>query len=291
MAPVLALVGERPEALVLMRLAMVPLYLLSLWLTYLLARRLFDARVALFAAVLAGLHYEFFFKSIEFRTDDLWTVAWLAALAVLVGGPLGAGRAFAAAAALGAALAVSQKTVLLAAALVAAASFVAVLSAEVRAAFPPRRLAALAAAATAGFLALPAVLAAFFAAHGALGAAARDVIGHNVLPGLGDWKEPWRLALLPLGGLAAAWAAASGLRAAGGARVRVLRVVRLPDGRALRRWPRRVLAAGHRAGLPAGLAARRHLPPSPVSSAGRSGATHAARAAGRSRPRSCWPCS
>ena len=224
MAPILALVGERPDALVLMRFAMVPLYLLSLWLTYLLARRLFDARVALGAAVLAGLHYEFFFKSIEFRTDTLWTVAWLAALAVVAGGPLNAGRAFAAAAALGAAFSVSQKTFLLAAALAAAALFVAGLSAEVRTAFPARRIATLAAAAAAGFLLLPAVLTAFFAAQGALGALAYGVIAHNVLPGLGEWREPWRWAVLPLGGVAAAWAAAPRLRAAGGDRIRVLRV-------------------------------------------------------------------
>jgi hypothetical protein len=224
MAPVLAFVGERPDALVLMRFAMLPLYLLSLWLTYLLARRLFDARVALGAAVLAGVHYEFFFKSIEFRTDNMWTVAWLAALAVAAGGRLGAGRAFAAGAALGAAISISQKTVLLAAALAAAALLVAGLSAEVRAAFPARRIAALAAAAAAGFLLLPAVLTAFFAAQGALGALAYGVIGHNVLPGLGDWKEPWRLAIVPMGGAAAAWAAAPRLRAAGGDRIRVLRV-------------------------------------------------------------------
>lgn len=224
MAPVLALIGERADALVLMRFAMVPLYLLSLWLTYRLARRLFDARVALFAAVLAGLHYEFFFKSIEFRTDNLWTVAWLAALAVAAGGPLGAGRTFAAAAALGAAFSVSQKTFLLAAALVAAALFVAGLSAEVRAAFPARRIATLAAAVAAGFLLVPAILTAFFAAQGALGALAYGVIGHNILPDLGDWREPWRLAILPLGGVATAWAAAPRVRAAGGDRIQVLRV-------------------------------------------------------------------
>lgn len=224
-APVLGLVGERPDALVLMRVAMVPLYLISLGLTYLLARRLFDARVALFAAALAGLHYEFFFKSLEFRTDDLWVVGWLAALAVLAGGPPAAGRVFAAAAVLGAALAVSQKTALLVAALAASALLVAALSAEIRAAFPARRLVTLGAAAAAGLLLLPAAIAAFFAARGALGALAYGVIGHNVLPGLGAWNEPWRLALLPSGGLAAAWVAAPRLRAAGRDRIRVLRVV------------------------------------------------------------------
>jgi hypothetical protein len=224
MAPVLVFVGERSDALVLMRFAMLPLYLLSLWLTYLLARRLFDARVALFAAALAGLHYEFFFKSIEFRTDNMWTAAWLAALAVAAGGPFSARRVFAAAAALGAALSIAQKTVLLAAALAAAALLVAALSAAVRSAFPPRRLAALAAAAATGFLLLPAVLAAFFAAEGAFGALVHDVIAHNLLPGLGDGRPAWRLLFLPLGAVAAAWVAAPRLRAAGNDRIRVLRV-------------------------------------------------------------------
>jgi len=225
MAPILMLVGERPDALVFMRFAMLPLYLLSLWLTYLLARRLFNGRVALFAAVLAGLHFEFFFKSLEFRTDDLWTVAWLVALVVAASGPFSTRRVFAAAAVLGAALCISMKTVLLAAALAAAAALVAMLSPAVRCALPPRRLGALTAAAAAGFLVLPMVLAGFFAAEGALGALAYGVITHNLLPGLGDGRPSWFPLLLPVGAAAAAWLAAPPLREAGSDRIRVLRVL------------------------------------------------------------------
>jgi Dolichyl-phosphate-mannose-protein mannosyltransferase len=225
MVPWLALVGERADALVLMRVPMLALYALAVALTYLLARRLYDARVALFAAVLLGLHYEFFFTSTEFRTDNLWTVLWLAALALLAGGPLDARRAFAAAAALGAALAVSQKTALLLAALVAAALVVAAASAEFRAAFPPRRAGRLAAAAAAGLALVPALVAAFLAAHGALAAAVRDVVAHNVVPGLGHWGQPWRWPAGAAAAAAAAWVAARSLGSGAGDGARARRVL------------------------------------------------------------------
>ena len=71
LAPLLALIGERPDAVVVMRFAMVPLALLSLWLTYAIAARLFDRRVAIWSAVLLGFYPDFFFRSTEFRTDNL----------------------------------------------------------------------------------------------------------------------------------------------------------------------------------------------------------------------------
>ncbi len=224
MAPWLALAGERADALVLMRVPMLALYVLALALTWLLARRLFDARVALFAAVLLALHYEFFFTSIEFRTDNLWTVLWLAALVVIAGRPLDARRAFATAAALGAALAVSQKTALLLAALSGAALVVAAASAEVRAAFPPRRAARLAGAAVAGLALVPALVAAFLAARGALEPGVRDVVTHNILPGLGHWNEPWRWPAGAAAIVAAAWVAARSVRSGAGDRRRTRRV-------------------------------------------------------------------
>jgi hypothetical protein len=225
MAPLLALIGERPDAVVLMRFAIVPLALLALWLTYAIATRLFDRRVALWSAVLVAFHYNFFFKSIEFRTDNLWTVGWLAALAVLVGGPLGAGRALLTGVALGTNLCVSQKTALMVAALAGGAALVAALSAEVRRAVPFRRAASLAGAAAAGFAVAPLAVAGFFASKGALGAFIQGALAQNVLADLGAWHDAWRLMLFPLGLVLVIWFLLPRLRVAGGDRIRVQRLL------------------------------------------------------------------
>ena len=221
MAPILALVGERPEAVTLMRFAMLPLALAAIWLTYAIAARLWDRRVALWSAVLLACHYEFFFKSVEFRTDNLWTVGWLASLALLAGGPISAWRAAAAGAALGADACVSQKTALLAAALVGALAVVA-LSREARRSMPWPRLIRLAAAAAAGLAAAPLAVVGYFASRGALGALAGGVLTQNLVPGLGNWRELWRPLLLPAGAALAVRCSRPALASAGadGARVR-----------------------------------------------------------------------
>src|SRR5512136_90984 len=94
MAPLLALMGEHAKTLFAMRSAMLPLWLTALVLNFTIARRLYPERVALWATVLLAVHFEFYFVSLEFRSDTLWKVAWLAALVVLVGGRLTAGRVF-----------------------------------------------------------------------------------------------------------------------------------------------------------------------------------------------------
>ncbi|MGD1147265.1 MAG: glycosyltransferase family 39 protein [Thermoanaerobaculaceae bacterium] len=225
MAPLLALIGERPNAVVLMRFAMVPLALLALWLAYAIAARLLGRRVAMWSAVLLAFHYDFFFRSIEFRTDNLWTVGWLAALAVLVGGPLGAGRVLLTGAAVGATLCVSQKTALMVAALFGGTALVGALSADVRRAIPWRRAVRLAAAAAVGFAITPLVVVGFFASKGALGALTQGALAQNVLADLGARHEAWRRLLLPLGVVLTAWFALPRLRAAGGDRIRVQRVL------------------------------------------------------------------
>src|SRR2546426_10778997 len=82
--PLFVAFGERTEVLFLMRLAMFPSCGLALWSIYRIGCVLFSPRVGLWATVLAGLFPAFFFSSIEFHTDTLWTALWLLALAVLV---------------------------------------------------------------------------------------------------------------------------------------------------------------------------------------------------------------
>ncbi|HEX8172317.1 MAG TPA: glycosyltransferase family 39 protein [Thermoanaerobaculia bacterium] len=146
-APWLALVGERPTILLWMRVPMLALFALMIWCTYVIGRETYDARTGAWAALLLSLFPPFFLKSLEFRTDNLWTALWLVALVLLVRrcNPFWIGLV------LGAALAVSLKTPLLLVALVVAALF-----ARRRNWWP----------ALAGFVIVPAiVLAAFAAMH------------------------------------------------------------------------------------------------------------------------------
>lgn len=83
-APILALLGERADILLWMRLPMVPLLAFVLWGTFTIARHLYDMRVAAWAVVLLALFPPFFLKSLEYRPDNLWTALWIAALVLLV---------------------------------------------------------------------------------------------------------------------------------------------------------------------------------------------------------------
>jgi len=225
MAPFLALFGEHARTLFAMRFVMLPLYLLSLALTFTIARRLYSDRVALWAAVLLAVHFEFFFVSLEFRTDVLWTVAWLAALVVLVDGRLTPGRALAFGLLLGAAAGVSQKTGLLVASLVTAAGLTLVLVPQTRRRLSAARTAALAGAAAAGFLVVPALLAASFAAAGAFDAFVYGTVQHGLLPGLGEAGHAWRVALFPAGLAMVLWLSGPMIRSASGDRLRSTRLL------------------------------------------------------------------
>ena len=123
MAPLLALVGatmgERPDILLWMRLPMVVLFAIVVWATCTIARRLYDARIAAFAALLLVLFPPYFLKSLEFRNDNLWTALWMLALLAIL-----RQRMFVAGLLLGAAFAVSLKTAVLVLALAIAGALV-----------------------------------------------------------------------------------------------------------------------------------------------------------------------
>lgn len=179
-APLLRAVGERADAVLWMRLAMAPLYLVGLGCVYRISRNLFAPRAARWTPLLAGLFPLFFFVATEFRTDALWCVLWLAAVATLVGGQATPGRAFCAGLLLGAALGVSLKTVLMLGALGLALAGTFGLRAFVAGRFPPwRRSLPLLAAGMAGLVLIPGLIAAFFAAHGAWGPLLACTVGHN----------------------------------------------------------------------------------------------------------------
>ena len=197
MSPVLALAGERPDIVTVMRLAMVPFLLIALGATWIVARRLFSARVALWGVALAAVNPEFLRGSVEYRTDQLWMAAWLSALAVMVSGRFTRGRAFASGVVLGIAVATSMKTALLLVCLAIAVLATVLLLAREGERIPARRLLARAGIALLGMTFVPGVLAAFFAARGAWSPLLYGVVWHNMVPGLGMWRTaPLRPLLL-----------------------------------------------------------------------------------------------
>ncbi len=116
-APLLALLGERRDILHWMRVPMLVVFAIVLWATYVIARRLYDERVATWSVVLLSLFPPFFLKSLEYRTDNLWTMFWMIALVLLIRER----SMFLAGLLLGCAMATSLKTTLLVFSIVVAA--------------------------------------------------------------------------------------------------------------------------------------------------------------------------
>jgi dolichyl-phosphate-mannose-protein mannosyltransferase len=167
MAPLVALLGERSTILLWMRAPMLVLFGAVVWGTYVLARRLYDERVAAWAALLLALFPPFFLKSLEFRTDNLWTALWIAALVVLTSETLTARRGFLVGLILGCAMATSLKTMLLVLTLVAAWGIMRFFARPLTLTLSPRAGRGGWAWTIVGFLVVPVALALFFAASGA----------------------------------------------------------------------------------------------------------------------------
>ncbi len=180
--PLLRLAGERPEALLLGRLLMVPLLALIALLSYRIGIRCYEKRAVIVAVTIGCLIPDFFLCSVEFRPDVLWAVFWLATLAILIGGPLTPWRAAAAGITLGLAASVSAKTSLLAAVLAIAAlvTFGGV----------SKRALIVAGAA----LVPPALIGLYFAARDAWAPFFECTIGHNLVAS----EHPQRLLAIPL---------------------------------------------------------------------------------------------
>lgn len=189
-APLFAALGERPAVVFLMRLAMLPIYGLTLWSVSTIARVLFSPRVAVWAAVLTGLFLNLIPPSVGFRPDNLWAALWLLALAVLVTGRLTWERSFLVGLILGTALGVSLKTVLLLAALGLAGVGAVMLTALHRRQPSLRQLGICGATGLVGLLLVPLAVILFFVAQGAWTPFLYATVVHNSLPGLGRWAHP-----------------------------------------------------------------------------------------------------
>ncbi|MEI7037455.1 hypothetical protein [Fulvimonas yonginensis] len=184
--------GPRTDILWWLRLAVVPWYVLALLSTWVMGRRLYPLAVAGAGALLAALMQIFFVKMGEFRTDDLWTALWLAALAVIVGRHRSLWRGFVAGLCIGAALSVSQKTLpLLATALVSGLAVG--LGRPVKRPDLPRLVAATAA----GVALMPLAVVAWLAWQRDLGTAYYDVVAYGLAPNGGP-SHLWRQVLYAL---------------------------------------------------------------------------------------------
>src|SRR5437763_7572712 len=71
-APFLALFGERADILFYMRALMIPIWLFVAAVTFVVARRFYSTRIAVWSVLILHLFPTFFLKSIEYRTDNLW---------------------------------------------------------------------------------------------------------------------------------------------------------------------------------------------------------------------------
>jgi hypothetical protein len=186
-APILRLFGETAGIFYRMRLVGMAFYAATIAGTWLIARRIGGRDLGRASASLLALVPVFFFKSLEYRADDLWTALWVLGLAVLLGGSWGRRRSFAAGLLFGAALATSLKTVILLASLGLAGLTLPLALGPGWRRPPARRTAPCLVALACGLALVPAALLLWFALQGALGPLARATVLHNLEPGLGNW--------------------------------------------------------------------------------------------------------
>ena len=182
-APLFQLLGERADILIPMRLAMIPLFVVCLWLVWKIGTSVFSRRAGLWAAAFTACYPPFLLTSTEFRPDDLWTVVWLAIIWILSSGQPKPDRAFFAGVLLGVSFCISMKTVLLAISIVCALGAIWVLRRSLGKPMHWTNLAACGFSASVGVLLAPCITALFFILHGAGAEMYYGVFDHNVLPG------------------------------------------------------------------------------------------------------------
>ena len=108
--PIVAVLGDRADLLILMRLAMLPIWAVSVFCIYVIGRSLFSRRAAFWAAIWTITLYPLFFTWMQFRADILWAMCWFVSIAILLRGPLTMRRAICTGLAAGGAVGTSLKT-------------------------------------------------------------------------------------------------------------------------------------------------------------------------------------
>src|SRR5581483_9764726 len=182
--------SEDPRLLFAARLLMLPLFAITLMLVWEIASRLeFDP---LTSTLLAALVPPFYLGTLEYRTDDLWVVFWLAMILALLSSAPRLRRAAWAGIFLGLAFAVALKSILFLCAVGAATAITLLLT---RTAAP--RLSSIAV-----FLGSactpPLLIAGLYALSGSWKPFFYDVVGHNIVPAEHTWRMFWFIAGYPV---------------------------------------------------------------------------------------------
>jgi hypothetical protein len=138
-----------------------------------------------------GLSTDYVFRSVEFRTDNLWAPLWLLCLTVLLGGPLTTRRALIAGFLIGLCFGVSMKTLLLVMSILMGGSMTLIFVGRERLGIGWGQILGALAAFFASALIVPATIIAAFALYGIWPQFRYWVFDHNVVPGLRDHPAWW----------------------------------------------------------------------------------------------------
>jgi len=180
-APLFRVLGERADIVEAMRMAMIPLYFGCLACVYLICARLFSRQCGVWAALFTAFYPRFFCTSIEFRPDNLWALAWLLLLAVLVCVRRPAIRWLASGLLLGIGFSISMKTTVMALDLAAAGALTWFLCTSANTSVSLSQVAKSAALFITGLTVVPGLLLLHFAAKGALANLYYCLIRHNLV--------------------------------------------------------------------------------------------------------------
>jgi hypothetical protein len=186
-APAMAMLGQRPDIMIMLRWVLLPLYFVSVWCVYRLTDITYGRRLAPWFALLGATLGKFFYTSTEFRTDQLWTAFWLLGLVVALSGRFTLKRALGFGLLLGLGLAVSVKTVPLIMALVTATAPALALAWWRGVRTDPGQAMAKLVVMGLGAAIPPLVTIGYFVWRGAFWIMFYCVIQHNLVPGLKRW--------------------------------------------------------------------------------------------------------
>jgi hypothetical protein len=182
-APWVALIGERPDILALLRCGIIGLNLMTLFLVWRICCSLFSAQAGRWTVIVLAFFPSFFLDGGEFRTDTLWTTLWVAWIGLAMSQARFGSKCFWGGLLMAACFSVSLKSVLLL--LTAVVAFAVVFGLRSRFEPAPAKVPRVVffkgpALALAGFAILAGSILCFFIALGAGPAMYRCVIQHNL---------------------------------------------------------------------------------------------------------------